>query len=68
MSIQHGNRDKHAFKIMEEGYIYFNKHLKASHQEVAEQMQSAKKGIPDETKADLDQAIATRFRIKAGIH
>ena len=25
---QHGNRDKHAFKTMEEGYIYFNKNLK----------------------------------------
>ncbi|MDA1265847.1 MAG: F0F1 ATP synthase subunit alpha [Planctomycetota bacterium] len=37
----------------------FLEHLNASHPEVAEQIMTAKKGIPDETKAVLDEAIAT---------
>jgi F-type H+-transporting ATPase subunit alpha len=32
-------------------------HVNASHPEVAEQIMTAKKGIPDETKAVIDQAI-----------
>jgi len=37
----------------------FLEHLNAAHPEVADQIKGAKKGIPDETKAVLDQAIAT---------
>ena len=37
----------------------FLEHMQDTHPEVADQITSAKKDIPDEVKATLDEAIAT---------